>query len=93
MAVTLQRRACANHPERPAFASCKACRKPICQECAAEWDGIQHCPACLGRRRGRARVEGPWRAWVPVALWIVAVAGVLPTVVGWTVAVLGEFLS
>jgi hypothetical protein len=93
MAETLQRRTCANHRDRPAFASCKACRKPICQECAAEWDGIQHCPECLAKRRRRARASGPWREWLPVVVWILAVAAALPTVVGWTVALMGSVLS
>jgi hypothetical protein len=93
MAETLQRRTCANHGDRPAFASCKACRKPICQECASEWDGIQHCPACLARRRRRERASVSWPAWVPVVVWIAAVAALLPAVVGWTVAVLGSMRS
>ena len=93
MEATLQRRTCANHGDRPAFASCKACRKPICQECATEWDGIQHCPACLARRRGRARAGGAWREWVPLVLLAGALAAMLPTIVGWAVAVLGTVLS
>ena len=93
MAETLQRRACANHRDRPAFAACKVCRKPICQECAVDWDGIQHCPTCLAQRRRRARAGGPWRAWLPTAFWILVFAAVLPVVAGWTVAVLGSVFS
>lgn len=93
MAETLQRRACANHHDRPAFAACKVCRKPICQECAAEWDGIQHCPACLAQRRRRARAGGPWGEWLPTAFWIVVLAALLPMIAGWTAAVLGAVLS
>jgi hypothetical protein len=24
----------------------------LCQECATQWDGIWHCAACLGAKRG-----------------------------------------
>ena len=43
------------------------CRKPVCQECATQWDGIYHCTACLAARRGtrvrRSRAAG----WISVA--------------------------
>src|SRR5438094_331428 len=45
-------RLCVHHPARPAFAVCMTCRKPICQECATQWDGIYHCTTCLAARRG-----------------------------------------
>jgi len=48
--VTLAR--CAFHHERPAFARCMTCAKMLCQECATQWDGIWHCAACLGTKRG-----------------------------------------
>jgi len=47
---------CAIHADRPAFARCMSCAKMLCQECATQWDGIWHCAACLGTKRG-ARVQ------------------------------------
>jgi hypothetical protein len=93
MPETLQRRTCANHGDRPAFASCKSCRKPICQECATEWDGIQHCPRCLARRRGSAPGGGSWTGWAVLAAAITAAVALLPAVIAWTVAVLGSIRS
>jgi len=29
-----------------------SCAKTLCQECATQWEGIWHCAACLGARRG-----------------------------------------
>lgn len=55
-------RFCVHHPARPAFAVCMTCRKPVCQECATQWDGIYHCTGCLAARRGtrvrRSRLAG-----------------------------------
>jgi hypothetical protein len=65
--VTPAARLCVHHPARPAFAVCMTCRKPVCQECATQWDGIYHCTSCLAARRGprvrRSRVGG----WISVA--------------------------
>ena len=29
-----------------------SCAKTLCQECATQWEGIWHCAACLGAKRG-----------------------------------------
>jgi hypothetical protein len=29
-----------------------SCSKMLCQECATQWEGIWHCAACLGVKRG-----------------------------------------
>ena len=48
------------HPARPAFAVCMSCAKPLCQECATQWDGIWHCAKCLAAKRGSTKI-----AYVP----------------------------
>jgi hypothetical protein len=50
-----QTRLCAHHPDRAAHALCMSCRRPICQECATEWEGINYCAACLPRQRQERR--------------------------------------
>lgn len=30
---------------------CMSCRKPICQECATQWEGINYCAVCLAAQR------------------------------------------
>ena len=50
-AGTVEVRRCANHPERPAAATCMTCRKVVCVECATRWDGINYCLPCLAARR------------------------------------------
>lgn len=52
---------CHQHPTRPPFARCMSCAKMLCQECATQWEGIWHCAACLGAKRG-ARVQRPAKA-------------------------------
>ena len=47
-------RTCHRHPERPVHARCMSCGRTLCRECATEWDGINHCAACLGERRRQA---------------------------------------
>jgi hypothetical protein len=58
----IQRRSCAFHPDRPGHAACVSCRTVLCQECAASYEGIFHCAACLAARRrsaaGRRRPLG-----------------------------------
>jgi len=63
--VTLAR--CAIHAERPAFARCMSCSKMLCQECATQWDGIWHCAACLGAKRGKRAERSPAASWIGVA--------------------------
>jgi hypothetical protein len=59
---------CAIHPPRPAFAVCMACRKPICQECATQWDGIWHCARCLAEKRGATAARSQIGGWIAVVL-------------------------
>ena len=60
-------RFCVHHPARPAFAVCMTCRKPVCQECATQWDGIYHCTTCLAARRGATVRRSRAAGWISVA--------------------------
>ena len=42
------------------------CAKMLCQECATQWDGIWHCAACLGSRRGAVVQKSQLFGWVSV---------------------------
>ena len=59
-------RLCVHHPARPAFAVCMTCRKPICQECATQWDGIWYCAACLASRRSAPAAKSRVGGWIAV---------------------------
>ncbi|HET8798475.1 MAG TPA: hypothetical protein VFO89_12345, partial [Thermoanaerobaculia bacterium] len=56
------------HPQRPVFARCMSCRKMLCQECATQWDGIWHCAACLGAKRGAQVERSAVLGWIVVVL-------------------------
>jgi hypothetical protein len=58
---------CAHHDQRQAFALCMSCRKPLCQECATQWDGIWHCAPCLASKRKQARTKTRWAGWISAA--------------------------
>ncbi len=60
----LAARHCQTHPQRAAFAVCMKCRKPLCQECATQWDGIYHCAQCLAAQRGTIRQQRQWLGWL-----------------------------
>ena len=66
----LSARLCQTHPQRAAFAVCMKCRKPLCQECATQWDGIYHCAQCLALQRGTTT---PGRRWTGLATLAVAI--------------------
>jgi len=55
---------CSNHPARPAFAVCMACAKPLCQQCATQWDGIWHCAKCLAAKRGSSQIGSHFGGWL-----------------------------
>jgi hypothetical protein len=59
---------CERHPDRAAVATCVACGKPLCAECAEVVDGRYYCredrpaadaEAAQPRGRGRSRCSGP----------------------------------
>ena len=45
-----------------------SCNKPLCQECATQWDGIWHCAKCLAAKRRGSKPR--WRAvgWISAAV-------------------------
>lgn len=59
---------CATHLQRPAYARCMSCQSMLCQECATQWEGIWHCTACLGKRRGATAAKSPVASWIGVSL-------------------------
>jgi len=63
MTDALKIRTCANHPERTAQALCVECAKPVCQECATRWDGINYCVICLEKIRDRAAGKSSSVQW------------------------------
>jgi hypothetical protein len=60
----LTARLCQAHPQRAAFAVCMTCRKPLCQECATQWDGIYHCAQCLAVQRGALKGGSRVTGWL-----------------------------
>jgi hypothetical protein len=44
-----------------------SCRRPLCQECATQWDGIWHCASCLGARRRAAKPRAHVAGWISAA--------------------------
>ena len=62
------RSTCAHHPDRPGHATCMACRRVVCQECATTWDGIHYCVDCLAARRRAAEGGTSWLGFALVTL-------------------------
>lgn len=67
-------RRCAHHAERPAHALCMTCRKALCQECAATWEGIHYCASCLVKQRRAARRGLAVGGWLLLAIAILTLA-------------------
>ncbi|MCK8496207.1 hypothetical protein OWM54_05685 [Myxococcus sp. MISCRS1] len=65
---------CHYHPERAGLGVCVECRRVICRECTTQFEGINRCASCLGRRL--QALEGPAerREWT-VGSGLLAVAG------------------
>jgi hypothetical protein len=64
------------------------CAKVLCQECATQWDGIWHCAACLGARRGAAVRRVPLLGWVVVIAASLLILFCSARVMVWTGALL-----
>jgi len=41
-----------------------ACAKPLCQQCATQWDGIWHCAKCLAAKRGSSQIGSHFGGWL-----------------------------
>ncbi|HLL83966.1 MAG TPA: hypothetical protein VK420_14980 [Longimicrobium sp.] len=54
---------CHYHPERAGLGICIECRHVICQECTTQFDGINRCASCLGRRLAKSRALPTRREW------------------------------
>jgi hypothetical protein len=65
------------------------CRKPLCQECATQWDGIYHCALCLTTRRGTTASGRRWTGW----LMLVAAALILLYVSAHTMVWAGALIA
>ncbi len=85
----LSARLCQTHPQRAAFAVCMKCRKPLCQECATQWDGIFHCAQCLATRRGTTASGRRWTGW----LMLIATALILLYVSAHTMVWAGALIA
>ncbi len=64
--MPLAAKLCQSHPQRAAFAVCMKCRKPLCQECATQWNGVYHCAQCLTAQRGATKSRRRVVGWVTV---------------------------
>lgn len=65
-----------------------SCRKTLCQECATEWDGINYCAACLGRRRSAAGTPSAAAGWVLVTAAAAALFLAGPPLLVWSATLL-----
>ena len=54
---------CHYHPERPGLGICVECRNVICVECTTQFEGINRCATCLGKRLKQARAAVERRDW------------------------------
>lgn len=81
---------CSVHEQRPAFARCMSCAKMLCQECATQWDGIWHCAACLGSKRGASVQRSPVFGWIAVVTLALFMLFAGARVMVWTAAILAE---
>jgi len=66
MALTQQN--CAHHPTRPGIALCMSCRKVVCQECTATWDGVNHCRPCLAAKGAQKQKSSSKLGWAAFPL-------------------------
>jgi hypothetical protein len=77
-------RRCFHHAERPAHALCMKCRKALCQECAATWEGIHYCAACLLLMRKAGRTGVAWGGWIALALAVSGLAWLHARLLVWS---------
>ena len=61
------------------------CRKVLCAECATDWDGINYCDTCLGRRRVAMRSARRLPGWVALALGSALLLFAAARLMVWTV--------
>ncbi len=54
---------CYEHPDRAGIGICVECRNVICQECTTQFEGINRCARCLGKRLAAARQAAVRKEW------------------------------
>jgi len=54
---------CHYHPDRPGLGICVECRNVICVECTTQFEGINRCATCLGKRLKKARTVTERKDW------------------------------
>ena len=50
------------------------CRKALCQECAATWEGIYYCAVCVKQQRKEPRHGFVWSGWLLLSAALAALA-------------------
>ncbi len=66
---------CHYHPERAGLGICVECRRVICRECTTQFEGINRCASCLGKRLKALQGPGERREWT-VGNVLLALVGV-----------------
>lgn len=64
------------------------CAKMLCQECATQWDGIWHCAACLGLKRGAKVERSALLSWFGVVIFAAILLYTGARLMVWTAAVI-----
>jgi hypothetical protein len=72
---------CHYHPDRAGLGICVECRQVICVECTTQFEGINRCATCLGKRLKAATRLAPRDDWSAgsVALALVSVGAIFLT--------------
>ncbi len=77
---------CHYHPDRPGLGVCVECRQVICRECTTQFEGINRCASCLGKRLAQSQKPTSRREWTVGNVFLALVGfGVLFCVV-WVTA-------
>ena len=77
------RRVCSRHPDRPGHATCMACTRVVCQECATTWDGIHYCVECLAAKRRAGEGRASWLGFALVSLACVGLLAATARLMVW----------
>jgi hypothetical protein len=65
---------CHYHPERAGIGICVECRNVICVECTTQFEGINRCAQCLGKRLQAAKKLVARKDWGVVNVFFALVA-------------------
>jgi hypothetical protein len=75
--VSLGSGRCHYHPDRAGLGICVECRNVICVECTTQFEGINRCATCLGKRLQQARRALARNDWSVGNLFLAACCVVL----------------